>query len=550
MGFRIEIDGRPYEATDFTVQEASTPLAAGDSTGQVGSISISLPMIDPYINPTHPVVKFGPRILIGKSVRLIDERKGFTLGKVVSTGRSDGGGTFTVECLSRLGELNVYGIQAKPFNGTLAAAFTYYLSLCNITVDLFIDPAIASKPVIFPGWNGELWFYLKQMAAAMDCDISLVSGIVVLRPIRTRIATRGRDLDRSDSSGGGTLAQAVEVYMYNNKVITNKLVYPPGGWTPEVPTINVNAGEYVEEVLQLSASVSSINQPIMVTYVDASYDATSVFTVVGDDGLPIPIDMWKNYGGSLSVVINPDTTSLTVKIQAPDGIYNKDATKIGVYGISLSSDNNTGRYSTLRIIGSGVAFDKQKMTLPTGVPASKTATEIGVTIDNPFIGDIGQLYRAGSRAAKGFNGRTQTINGTVTAINQLGDSGVATYPTYAQVQAMYAGKTYAQVQALNAGKSYADVQQEFFELVKNNFENQVFGNVNGARVWDQASRRWYRIRNGSLGAGTIQFQADDDLTYADMAQAFAGMTYAQVKAMYAGATYHDADLMGNYNGSN
>lgn len=550
MGFRIEIDGRSYEATDFTVQEASTPLAAGDSSGQVGTIQITLPKIDGDLNPDHPVAKFGPRILIGKSVRLVDERKGFTLGSVDSVSRSDGGGTFSLNCISRLGELNVYGVQAKPFNGTLAAAFAYYLTLANVTTDYFIDPSIASRPVVFPGWSGELWFMFKQMAAAMDCDISLVSGVIVLRPIRTRIATRGRDLDRSDSSGGGTLAQAVEVYMYNNKVITNKLVYPTGGWTEEVPTINVNSGEYIEEVLELSASVSSINQPLMQTFVGPDYEANSVYTVVGDDGLPIPVAAWNDNGGRLSVVINPDTTSLTVKIQAPTGLPNKDGTEIGVYGISLSSDNNTGRYSTLRIIGSGVAFTKEKMTLPTGVPASKTATEIGVTIDNPFISTISDLYKAGSRAAKGFNGRTQTINGTVTAVNRLGDSGVATYPTYAQVQAMYAGKTYAQVQTINSGKTYAQVRQEFFDLVKNNFENQVFGNVNGARVWDQASRRWYRIRNGSLNSGTIQFQADDDLTYADMQEAFAGMTYAQVKAMYAGATYHEADLMGNYNGSN
>ncbi len=125
-----------------------------------------------------------------------------------------------------MGSLNVYGIQAQPFVGTLRAAFEYYLSLAGLTTDLFVDDSIGSRPVVFPGWSGELWYYLKLMAAAQDCDVSLVSGIILLRPIRSRIATQDRDTDRGVSSGSTTLAQAVEVYQYDNRAITNELVYP------------------------------------------------------------------------------------------------------------------------------------------------------------------------------------------------------------------------------------------------------------------------------------------------------------------------------------
>lgn len=229
MGFRLLIDGRDYEAEGFSVQEAATPLAAGDSSGQVGTISFSIPQPDPDVVPNHPINLFGPNYLLGKHVRLDDTRKGFTLGTVSQARRTQRSALIEVTAISRLGELNIYNVQAQPFVGTLDDAFQYYLSLANITYDFAVDPSIATRPVIFPGWNGELWYHLKQMAVAVDCDISLVSGVILLRPIRARVATRGRDIDRTFSVGGGSLAQNIEIINYDNRVITDELVYPPGG---------------------------------------------------------------------------------------------------------------------------------------------------------------------------------------------------------------------------------------------------------------------------------------------------------------------------------
>lgn len=544
MGFRLLIGGTPYETTDFNVQEAATPLAAGDSSGAVGTISFGIPQPDPDLAPNHPVNLFGSNYLVGMPVRLDDTRKGFTLGKVTSVQRTKSSGLIQVTATSRLGELNVYNVQSQPFVGNLSNAFEYYLSLANITTDFFVDPDIAAKPVVFPGWNGELWYNLKQLAMAVDCDISLVSGIILLRPIRARTATRGRDIDRTFNVGGGTLAQNVEVYQYNNRAITNELVYPPGGWTEEVTTINVNAGETVEEVLELSASVSSIQQPVMQTFVSQLHDSSSVFTVVGDDGLPIQPAQWESAGGSLIVTINPDTTSLTVKITAPTGLPNKDGEEIGVYGIALSSDDSTGRYSTLRIIGTGVAFDKKVVRVPTGVSDSETATEVGVTIDNPFLSDLDDVYRAGLRAVRGYNGSAMSISGTVVAINQLGDTGQLVLTTYDEVQTAYAGETYAHVQSLNTGLSYLSVQDAFNAGRDSLFENQVFGNVNGARVWDKASARWYRIRSGTLTPAQIQFEAEDDLLHSDVQDHYTAETYNTLQLKYGAFTYREVDLMG------
>ena len=544
MAFELTIGGRPFSLTQFTVQEAATPLAAGDSSGQVGTISFNVPLPDPEMNPNHPITRYGVSWLLKRPVRLSDSRKGFTLGSVSTANLSRSSNEISVTAISRMGDLNVYNVQAQPFVGTLSDAFAQYLALANVTTDILVDPAIATRPVVFPGWQGELWFHLKQMVAALDCDIALVSGVILLRPIRTRVTTRARDLERSINVGGGSLAQFVSITQYNNRAINNELVYPPGGWSESVTTINVNSGETVAEVLELSASVSSVAQPTMQTFVSKSHSSSSVFTVVGDDGLPIQPSQWVARGGSLRVEVNPDTTSLTVHVTAPTGIRNKDNNEIGVYGIALSSESNTGRYSTLRILGSGVAFSKEEVRVPTGATASETATEVGISIDNPFLSTRDEVYTAGIRAARSFNGSAMSISGNVTAVNRRGETGEVTLRSYAQVQTTLAGKTYAQVQTQFTGQSYLQVQQGFNTGIEDSFENQVFGNVAGARVWDEASRRWYRIRTGTMNPDTIQFEAEDDLMHSDVQTFLSGQTYAQVQLRYNGFSYREVDLMG------
>jgi len=544
MGFQVVIDGRPYEVTNFQVQEAATPLAAGDSSGQVGTISVSFPAPNRDDFPNHDLNRFGPQILNRKPIRLIDTTKGFTLGEVTNATRNDGSGTIDVQCVSRLGKLNVYNVQAQPFIGTLEDAFRYYLTLANQTVDIYVDPSVASRQVTITGWKGELWLRLKELATAQDCDVSLVSGNIVLRPIRERTASRGRFVERGSGGGLGTLAQSIEIYHYKTRRITNELVYPPGGWTPDVGTINVDAGSTTTETLELSASVSSIQQPVMQVFVSRPHDSSSVFTVVGDDGFPIMPAAWEANGGSLEVSINPDTTSLTVTIVAPTGLYNKDGNEIGVYSVSLSSDFSTGRYSTLRIVGTGVAYDRELVRIPTGVPESQTGTEVGVTIDNPFFNNLNDVYRAGVRAAKAYSGAELEFSASVLSVNSLGDTGDAAYPSYEDIQALFNGKTYAEVEAMMAGKSYAEFQEEVYASVRDNFENQVFGNVNGARIWDDQTSRWYRVRTASISPSGISITAEDDLTHADIQARWGKYTYGQLQEKFQDRSYFDVHMMG------
>lgn len=584
MGFKVTIGGYNFEAENFNVVEDATPLAAGDSQGGTGTINITLQPTDPdafpritstgldvygdrtfgdgffgftsgETTPKEPgqtgwskVFKYGPLWFVDKDVRLADSRKGFTLGSVVSAQRNDSGGSVQLTCSTKLYNLNVYGVQAQPFVGRLRNAFVYYLSLANYDGDYFVDEEIANRPVVFPGWSGELWFHLKQMAASQDCDISLVSGVTLLRPIRSRVATRGRDIERNYEIGGGTLAQAVEVYQYNSRPISNELVYPPGGWKPETEVLNVNAGEESEYVLELLASVTAIQTPVMQNFVGDDYAASSVYTVVANDGLPIPRQAWEQNGGLLEVTIDPGTTTLRVKLRGATNLFTTAGELATNFNIALGSDTTGNRYSTLRIVGTGVAFDKQKISVPTMVPASKTATEVGVTVDNPFIRTLDDAYRAGVRAARQYSGDIPSLSGTVSAINQRGDAGSVVLPTYAQVvdtlNQRLSNPTYGSVQDYATGLgnyTYGQDEDYWFSFAQDVSKDQVFGNVQGARVFDRKSGRWYRIRSGTITAPSVQFQADDDVIYDDVQDSFVNKTYEFVEAVNDGLTYRQVE---------
>lgn len=531
MGVRLVIDGKNYEAVTYSVTEDSTPTSSDDSTGSVGQITFEIVNVE------------NPFLLEGKEVSLKDTRKGTTIG-TVSTVQETDNGAVSVTCLTRLGKLNIYDVQAQPFSGTLRDAFLLYASYAEQVTDVAVDDQIATRHVVFQGWRGELWFYLKQMAAAQDCEISLVSGVILLRPLRNREIILHRDISRSRTYGGQSLARAVEVYQYNNRTISNELIYPVGGWTPETEVLSVSAGETVERVLELSSSLTHFQTPVMQTFVAQNYTSSSVYTIVGDDGLPIMPAQWSAQGGNLSIRINEDTTSLTITLTGASGIQGTRGEYISTFSVALGSDYTGNRYSTLRLVGSGVAFTKEKIRVRTCVKDHLTGTDVGITIDNPFLSTANEAWSAGIKAARWFAGEKMEINGNVSAVNQLGDSGSAAYPKYSFDQEQHDGKTYAQVQTENTGLTYEAIREAYFSLVQSDFANQVFGNVNGARVWDRKTLRWYRTRNASITPGPVSFSAEDDLLHDDVEGKYATLTYAGEEALFTGRTYSERDRLG------
>lgn len=557
------------EVTEYSVRESGSPLAAGDSSGSTGTITFSVPAPDPIAS--NPLTYYGPWWMIGKNVELADSRRGYTVGKVVDVSEQQGGWMLDVTCDTRMGELNIYNVQAQPFSGTLRDAYIYYLGLAGVTTGIFVENSLAFRHVDYPGWNGELWYHLKMLATAQDAELTLVSGLIMMRPTRSRFADLGHATEISRSTGNQSLAQAIEVYQYNSRPIVGGMVWPVDDYNGG-DTFNVAAGDITEYALEFSASLTSLEQPTPQDWVSPYESNASVYSILTSGGDRISADEWTLHGGKVEVILNPDTMTARLIITGPEGIVITTPGAPGENGepddeptsqfidsfiLADYSDGEKSRRGTLRLMGTGVAYSREKKRIPTGVPASRATTEIGVTIDNPFINTSAELYRAGGRAAIDYSGMAPAITASVTAVNRLGETGDVTMPSYADVEASMKGAfgnavSYAQVESFfaNAGlTTYKAIEDQLYSTVRSNFENQAFGNVAGARLYDGKSRQWYRVREGTLTPESISVQGEYDTLHSDWLASYGNLTYGTLEGdKFFGLTYQQVQWMGVTNG--
>ena len=415
--------------------------------------------------------------------------------------------------------------------------FRYYLGLVGVVNGIIVDPAVDSVPVVFPGWDGNCWDQTKKMTAAQQVEVTLASNYIVLRPIRGRVAINYRDNDVSWAINDVNIAQQVEVFYYNSQQKTNSLVYPLGGWTDQTPVYaglaagsvtKVNIALIPDDVITLGASLTSVQQPVAVDSVDRDYDTSSVYAIVGNDGLPYLASEWAANGGKVEVAIGADTRSLDLTITA------SRETQYAPYQLAMASGTSDS-YSSLRIVGSGVFFDRQKLVFDTGNSADVAPTVVGATVDSEFIQTRDQAYHVGLWAGARWTGPQQTITINTSGINRLGDNGNYRYPVVEEFNAEFAGMTVADFNAAWVGEVVANFNAHELALVSADFDNQAFGNVAGARVLHDG--QWYRIRTvPGIGPASLTYTAERDTIVSDFNTVYAGMTVADFNTEHAGKT--------------
>lgn len=512
--------GARSNIANYTVTEDATPIDPNDTSGGVGEIDFDAVEGDDENSAL---------LLINDEVMLTDQSNGKTTGTVTSVQVNDGVASVTAN--SRLGLL-LATIQAQPFEGTLEGALTYYMGLAGIDTGVVVDESIADRPVTYIGFSGELWDNMRMMCAAQQIEISLVSDNVVIRPIRTRIAEVNKNTTRSWGVANNDYAQSVDVTLYETAWVDSKIIYPAGGWNTGVEVYQVNAGEISEFDIDIDASLSSIDQPTYVANVDRYYNGTeSVYTAAGSDGLPITPEQWVGDGGTISVKINDDTRSLHVTLTGPN------EKKYSPYSIAVAS-GPSDYYSALRLVGTGVLINKTIVTVPSGVEISKAPQVTGATIDDPFITTYAEVYTAGMVSAATFAHPAQSINFNSTVINRKGDKGDLNYPTFDDFNAEYPTETYIEFNAeIGSDLTYDQFTQLEYDKVKDNFDNQSFGNAAGARVKFRSAM--YRIRTASTTPDGISYGGEEDSTYDDFSAVWGDETFDEFADRMGDNTYDD-----------
>lgn len=522
--------GTESALSDYSYTEDATPLNPADTGGGVGQFSFSA--------IENPSGRDGTVLLMGDSVQLVDGSNGTTTGIVSGVNSADG--VASVSADSRL-SLLLATRTMRPLNGTVAEAFRAYLALAGITTGIVVDPVYDTINAPTPGWTGVIWDSLKQLVMAYGGEVSLVSNNIVFRPLRGRMAVNKRNISEQWAIAKGQLARSVEVNYYNNRYAINSLAYPTGGWNSEVSVYQVDAGETLNVNVPISASLVSVVQPTCLSFVSKTNNS-SVYSVIGADGLPIPPTQWLENGGRLTVSIGEDTKSLDLEIVGANSTQ-------APYRIAVAS-SASDTYSSLRIQGTGTFFDVQTVTLLTGIADEDTAQIIGVTVDSPHISTIEQAYTLGMVTAAQYGNAEQTLSISTVGINRVGDSGSEAYPTYDEFQSgvggqapVWTGKTYDQFQAVWNGKTYDEFGEYYLKLVQDDFENQAFGNVAGARV--QYRDAIYRIGSATITPIDVSYTARADTTYDDLEAQWALTKYEKLgpDARINPYTYADFDII-------
>lgn len=512
--------GHSTSLINYSSQEDSTPINPDDSSGGYGQLQF---------DAIEDEDSDGSLLLINDDVQLTDGSNGTTGGVVSGIAARDG--IVTVTASSRIGILRARA-QAQPYTGTLGGAFSYYLSLAGVTSGYFVDTSIANRAVTFLGWNDEVYVALKRMCAAQEVEMSLVSNNIVLRPIRTRIAQTLHDTARTWSVTNGQLALNIEVYYYNAEQKANYLAYPATVYD-DSPTIGpIGAGQVMTTVVDLSSSLNSVNQPVPQLTFDQFYTGpTSTYTIIGRDNQPVDPFWWTNNGGRIVAVLGENTRTVELTVTGATDPTDEFAP----YRIATMDGEQP--VNTLRITGSGVFFDKELLTIPTGADLSRTAVAIGATVDNEFISTLAEAYTAGLKAAQSYAAPDQEVSISSTVINRRNEQGSVTYPTFNDFNTSNTGVTFATFNTTWTGKTFDDFTTTYFAQVAANFENQAFGNAAGARV--KYRDAWYRARSATIGPGKIDYTAERDTMVSDFNTTWAGKTFNDFNARWVGKNFED-----------
>jgi len=516
--------GARSNVVGYSAQEDATSIDPNDTSGGVGQINFTA-----VEGPLSP-------LLMGNTITVTDQSNGTTTGTVTNLESQDG--VMQVTANSRLGLL-LSTVQTNPYSGTLDGALRYYLGLCGITTGILIDATIGARTVVYPGFGGVMYDNFRQILAAQQIEMSLVSNNIVIRPLRTRVLNRNTELSNSWTLNAGDLAQSVDVHWYTTSNLGTQTMFPYYAQdyinnNNTAPIYQVDAEQVLEFDIPLNASVTNVVQPVYVASVDPNYTSTttSVYTASGNDGLPMTPSYWATNGGNLVVTINPDTVSLHVVLTGPKDLTGNTAP----YRIAMSS-GPSDYYNALYLVCTGVSYTQHTLNVLSGIEASKAPTVVGATIDSLFINDAKTALTVGLITAGKYASPEQQVTITATVVNRKGDKGDANYPTFASFDTMYAGKTYSQLNSILGTKTYTQFDADLFASVASNFDNQAFGNVAGGRL--QYGNAMYRVMSATITQDSIQYTAQRDTLFSDFSAANAGLTYAQWDAKFAGRTYSD-----------
>jgi hypothetical protein len=228
-----------------------------------------------------------------------------------------------------------------------------------------------------------------------------------------------------------------------------------------------------------------------------------VYAVSANDNLPVSAAFWTDFGGDMSFEILGPGNKLKVTITGPD--YEP----LSPYSISIS-DGSTS-YSTLRIVGTGMNFQRELYTEKTGLKPDEAPILKGQEIDNVAIDTLEEAKRFALFARRLYSLPRQTYSTSARTFDRLkGSIPTIFYPTFDEFSdGLPAGYTFT-----SFNNQYSGVTFEEFTLQLGNTVPQGFGEVAGSRI--QLEDAMYRVRSVNITPDVVSIETEYDTLFSDL----------------------------------
>ena len=499
--------GGSSNVVGYSYTEGSTPLVPGDETGAIGDVSIDV------VNNNDASI-----LLYKDEFYLNDRFHGAVIGEIENvSGAND---LVTMGGRSRLALLNVDAIIG-PKVGTIEAVLTAIFAQVGITQQIIFDTGLSTEVIKTPGYEGDVWVFVKQLCSAYETEVTVVREFVVVRPTRQRTIDATNIIDKNWQVQDIELAQTFDVAYYNYAQQTNFLVFPKGGWTPEVQVYQVEHNETVEFEVDLEFFLTSVQQPTVQDTVAKDYGAASVYAVSANDNLPVSAAFWNDFGGDMTFEILGDGSRIKITLTGPN--YEP----LSPYSISIS-DGSTS-YSTLRIVGTGTNFNRLLYTEKTGLLPVEAPLEKGQEIDNPAIDTLEDAKRYALFARRLYSLPKQTYSTSAREFRRTkGSVPTILFPTFDDFSdSLPGGYSFT-----NFNEEYSGITFDQFTTSVGNTVPQGFGEVPGSRI--RLDDAVYRVRSSNITPDVISIEAEYDTLFSDLDDVYGAALWEDLEPGWTG----------------
>jgi len=499
--------GHASNVINYSYTEGSTPLVPGDESGAIGDVSIEV------LDDNNASI-----LLYKDEFYLEDKLHGSVLGQIENVSGSND--IITLGGRNRLSALNVDAI-ITPRTGTVGDIIEAVINGVGEETAILKDAGLSTETINVPGYEGDVWVYIKQLCSAYETEVTVIRNYIIIRPTRQRTISALNIIDKSWNVQDIELAQSFDVAYYNYTPRTDYLVYPEGGWTEDTQVYQVAFNETVEFEVDLEFFLTSVQQPTVQDTVNKDYGTASVYAVSGNDNLPVSAAFWSDYGGDMSFEILGDGSRVKITITGPS--YEP----LSPYSISIS-DGSTS-YSTLRMVGTGMDYNRLLYTEFTGLTANDTALVKGQEIDNPAINTLldAKVYALSARRL--YSLPTQTYSTSSRTFPRIeGSIPSIFYPTFDDFDdSLPTGYTFDNFNSDYAGKTFDQFTEELGNVVP-----QGFGEVAGSRV--QLDDAMYRVRSSTITPDIVSLEAEYDTLFRDLEPVYGAGTWGALASAWTG----------------